>query len=74
MTDVISHDPGAVGRSTAVLDATSDRWPETGVVVKASWPGSDQIPETIYLEAAKEAAEKLLIGGLSITSLGCSTR
>ena len=58
LVDTISRDPAAVGRSTAVLDATSDRWPKTGVVVKASWPVSGRFSEAVFLEAATEAANK----------------
>jgi len=55
---VISRDPAAIGRSTTVLDATSDRWPNTELVVKISWPGSCRVPETDFLKKANEEAEK----------------
>ncbi|KAF9644498.1 hypothetical protein BDM02DRAFT_3272377 [Thelephora ganbajun] len=56
--DVISRDPATVGRSTVVLKATSDRWLETKLVVKISWPGSGRVPETDFLKKAYEEAEK----------------
>jgi len=56
--DVISRDPAAIGRSTTVLDAKSERWPDTELVVKISWPGSYRIPETDFLKKANEEAEK----------------
>ena len=56
--EIISRDPAAVGRSTAVVDATSDKWPETELVVKASWPGSDRVSETTFLKKACEEAGK----------------
>jgi len=55
---VISRDPAAIGRSTTVLDATSDRWPDTELVVKISWPSSCRVPETDFLKKANEEAEK----------------
>jgi len=55
---VISRDPAAIGRSTTVLNATSDRWPNTELVVKISWPGSCRVPETDFLKKANEEAEK----------------
>jgi hypothetical protein len=56
--DVISRDPAIVGRSTVVLEATSDRWPGAELVVKVSWPGSRRSPETELLKKANEEAEK----------------
>lgn len=41
LVDIVSRDPTVVGRSTAVtvVEATrSDRWLETELVLKASWP------------------------------------
>ena len=55
--ELISRDPAAVGRSTAVVNATSTRWPETELVVKVSWPGSLRVPETDFLKKAYEEAE-----------------
>jgi len=56
--DVISRDPAAVGRSTVVVKATSDRWKGTNLVVKISWPGAGRVPETKFLEKAIEEARK----------------
>ena len=57
--EMISRDPAVVGRSTAVVDAISDKWlAETKLVMKASWPGSRRVPETDFLEKACEEAEK----------------
>jgi hypothetical protein len=56
--DTISRDPATVGRSTVVLDATSDRWPGTELVIKVSWPGSERARETDFLKKANEEAEK----------------
>jgi hypothetical protein len=56
--DVISRDPAIVGRSTVVLEATSDRWPGAELVVKVSWPGSRRSTETELLKKANEEAEK----------------
>ena len=56
--DVISCDPTTVGRSTAVLKATSERWPESELVVKISWPGSKRSREMDFLKKANEEAEK----------------
>ena len=56
--EIISRDPAAVGRSTAVVGATSDKWPGVDLVVKASWPGSRRVPETVFLKKAHEEAEK----------------
>ena len=55
--EIISRGPATVGRSTAVVDATSIRWPETELVVKVSWPGSRRVPETDFLKKACEEAE-----------------
>jgi len=54
--DVISRDPATVGRSTVVLEATSNRWSEK-LAVKVSWPSSDRVPETDFLKRANEEAE-----------------
>ncbi|KAF9643991.1 hypothetical protein BDM02DRAFT_3122635 [Thelephora ganbajun] len=56
--DVISRDPAAIGRSTVVLKATSDRWPKAKLVIKISWPGSGRVPETDFLKKAYAEAEK----------------
>ncbi|KAF9643635.1 hypothetical protein BDM02DRAFT_3123162, partial [Thelephora ganbajun] len=56
--DVISRDPAAIGRSTVVLKATSDRWPKNKLVIKISWPGSGRVPETDFLKKAYAEAEK----------------
>jgi len=41
-----------------VLDATSDQWPNTELVVKISWPESCRDSETDFLKKANEEAEK----------------
>jgi len=56
--EIISRDPAVVGRSTVVVDATSDKWPETELVMKVSWPGSGRVPETEFLEKACAEAKK----------------
>ena len=56
--DVISRDPATVGRSTVVLNATSDRWPKDELVIKISWPASGRCTETDFLRKANEEAEK----------------
>ena len=56
--DVISRDPAVIGRSTVVLKATSDRWPDTNLVVKFSWPTFGRVPETKFIEKAIEEARK----------------
>ena len=56
--DAIHCDPAKVGRSTVVLTATSDRWPESELVVKISWPDSCRARETHFLEKANDEAEK----------------
>ena len=56
--DVISRDPATVGRSTVVLEATSDRWPGSELVVKISWPSSGRTREMDFLKKANEEAEK----------------
>ena len=56
--EIISRDPATVGRSTAVVDGTSAKWPNTELVVKVSWPGSGRVPETHFLEKACEEANK----------------
>ena len=55
--DVISRDPATVGRSTVVLQAISDQWSGTDLVVKISWPGSEQIPENHFLDEAEAMAK-----------------
>ena len=56
--EIISRDPAVVGRSTVVVDAISDKWPETELVMKVSWPGSGRVPETEFLEKAYAEAKK----------------
>ena len=56
--DTITRDPAAVGRSTVVLNATSERWPESELVVKIGWPDSGRSREMDFLEKANEEAEK----------------
>ena len=56
--EIISRDPAVVGRSTAVVDGTSAKWPKTELVVKVSWPGSGRVPETHFLEKACEEAKR----------------
>ena len=56
--DVISRDPAAVGRSTVVLKATSDKWPGKNLVVKISWPGHGRVPEDEFLKKAISEAER----------------
>ena len=56
--NVIFRDPATVGRSTVVLEAASDRWPGTELVVKISWPGSGRVRETDLLKKASEEAER----------------
>ena len=56
--NVIFRDPATVGRSTVVLEAASDLWPEAELVVKISWPSSGRVRETDFLEKASEEAEK----------------
>ena len=55
--NVISRDPATVGRSTVVLAATSEQWPDTELAVKISWPGSGRSPETDFLREANKMAE-----------------
>ena len=55
---LISRDIGMVGRSTAVLEATSDRWAGTELVVKTSWPGSGRGREMDFVKKATDEAEK----------------
>ena len=56
--DVISCRLATVGRSTVVLQATSDQWPKTELVVKISWPDSGRARESDFLEKASLEAEK----------------
>ena len=56
--NIISRDPAMVGRSTVVLEATSDRWPGSELVVKISWPSSGRTREMDFLKKANEEAEK----------------
>ena len=58
---VISRDPAMIGRSTVVLNATSDKWKINGkyipLVVKISWPTSNREAETNFLEKASKEAK-----------------
>jgi hypothetical protein len=56
--DTISRDPAIIGKSTVVLEATSDRWPGVELVVKISWPDSERARETDLLKKANDEAEK----------------
>ena len=53
--DVISHEPSLAGRSTAVLEAESDKNPN--LIVKVSWPGSKRVAEHKFLEKAIRVAK-----------------
>jgi len=59
--EVISRDPAMIGRSTVVLNATSEKWKIKGkyipLVVKISWPTSNREPETNFLEKASKEAQ-----------------
>jgi len=55
--EIISRDPAVVGRSTAVVDAASNRWLGTELVMKVSWPGSGRVPESDFLKKACAEAE-----------------
>ena len=55
---VISLETSAVGRSTEVVKAKSDKWPGVKLVIKIGWPTSDLVPETTFLKKAAEEAEK----------------
>ena len=54
---LISREPSLVGRSTAVLHATSNKWKGLDLVVKISWPSSGRVSETEFLNKAIKAAE-----------------
>ena len=54
--DVVSRDPAMVGRSTLVVNATSERWPKALLVVKVSWPTSTRASEAAFIEQAREKA------------------
>ena len=56
--EVISREPATIGRSTVVLKATSDHWPDTNLVVKVSWPNTGRVAESKFLEKATEEAKK----------------
>ena len=56
--NVISHNPAIIGRSTLVLKARSERWPNTNLVVKVSWPNVGWGAESEFLEKAIEEAKK----------------
>ena len=55
--NVISRDPVTIGRSTVVLKPKSDRWPNTNLVTKVSWPSVSWVPESEFLEKAVEEAK-----------------
>jgi len=55
--DAISRDPAIIGRSTVVLNATSERWPGAHLVVKISWPTSSRASETAFIDQANSRAE-----------------
>ena len=57
LNGTISRDPAMVGRSTVVLNATSDEWPDNPLVVKISWPTSGRVSETDFLEKVNGMAE-----------------
>ena len=50
--EVISHKPSLARRSTAVLHAKSERWNDTNLVVKISWPSSERKVEQEFLHRA----------------------
>ena len=56
--EVISRDPAMVGRSTVVLNATSEKWPNIPLVVKISWPTSGRVSEAAFLNKARDLTEK----------------
>ena len=56
--EVISRDPAMVGRSTVVLNATSEKWPGKLLVIKISWPTSGRVSEIAFLNRARELTEK----------------
>ena len=56
--EVISRDPAIIGRSTVVLKARSDKWPDENLVIKVSYPGSDRVAENEFLTKAGEEAKK----------------
>ena len=56
LEDVISRDPAMVGRSTLVVNATSEQWPKALLVVKISWPTSSRASEAAFIERAREKA------------------
>jgi len=55
---VIARNPAVIGRSTVVLEATSEKWPRDNLVVKISWPDSKRVAETEFLKRANEEAER----------------
>jgi len=59
--EVISRDPAMIGRSTVVLNATSDMWQREGehipLVVKISWPACSRRAETEFLSVASNRAK-----------------
>lgn len=54
----ISLSPSLIGRSTAVIDGTSPRWPESRVAVKISWVDGWRISEEEFMDKAVEEATK----------------
>ena len=67
--EVISHEPSLAGRSTAVLHAKSPKWKNIDLVIKISWPGSDRVPESDFLEKAIEVAESTADGQWAVNHL-----
>jgi len=56
--EVISHEPSLAGRATAVLEVkSSSLWKDLDLVAKISWPGSNRVAESVFLEKAVETAE-----------------
>lgn len=64
LCDVIYSDPATVGRSTTVLNVTSDRWPKDELAIKISWPGSGRVSETDFLEEAEKTEGKWAVNHL----------
>jgi len=55
---VISMSPSLVGRSTAVMHATSAKWPNSRLVVKISWVDESRVSEQEFMDRAVEEATK----------------
>jgi hypothetical protein len=71
--DVISRDPATVGRSTVVMEATSEKWPGMELVVKISWPSSGRVRETEFLTRRAKRQKSQLENGPRNTFLKCFT-